>query len=99
VITAIRFESHAVQAPDAATDIAGMADSAGVGQRLAEQLQAPDLRAVILFSQGVAVNGSELISRRGVGAGQADSVDRRSGGRQRRIHRTWTLLDDAVSEK
>jgi len=97
VITAIRFERTPFKL--AATDIADMADSAGVGQRLAEQLQAPDLRAVILFSQGVAVNGSELIS--GVVSVLGKQIPLTGGlaGDNGAFSRTWTLLDDVVSEK
>ena len=53
VVTAIHFEK--VPFKVAATEIAAMADSAGAGRRLAQQLAAPDLKAVVLLSQGVAV--------------------------------------------
>src|SRR3989339_827540 len=60
VISAIRFERTPFKV--ASTDIVDMDDCIGAGQRLAQQLQAPDLKAVILLSQGVAVNGSDVIA-------------------------------------
>ncbi|MDP2787651.1 MAG: FIST N-terminal domain-containing protein [Pseudomonadota bacterium] len=97
VISAIRFARTPFKV--AATDIAGMEDSAGAGQRLAQQLQAPDLKAVILFSQGVAVNGSELIA--GVVSVLGKEIPLTGGlaGDNGAFTRTWTLLDDTVSDK
>lgn len=96
VVSAIRFESALFRI--AATDIAGMADSAAAGRRLAEQLQAPDLKAVILLSQGVAVNGSELID--GVVGVLGKQVPLTGGlaGDYGAFTQTWTLLDDVVSD-
>lgn len=97
VISAIRFERTPFKV--AATDIAGMEDSAGAGRRLAQQLQAPDLKAVILLSQGVAVNGSELIA--GVVSVLGKEIPLTGGlaGDNGAFTRTWTLLDDTVSDK
>ncbi len=96
VISAIRFEQTPFRI--AATAIAGMEDSYGAGQRLAGQLQAPDLKAVILFSQGVAVNGSEVIG--GVVSVLGKQIPLTGGlaGDNGAFTRTWTLLDDAVSD-
>jgi hypothetical protein len=62
-------------------------------------LQAPDLRAVMLFSQGVAVNGSDLI------AGVVDVLGNRIpvtgglAGDNGAFTQTWTMLDDKVSDR
>jgi hypothetical protein len=52
-----------------------MEDSLDAGRRLAAQFPAQDLKAVILLSQGVRVNGSELIAGGGFRAGQVDPPD------------------------
>ncbi len=97
VISAIRFERTPFRI--AATDIADMNDSAAAGRRLAQQLQAADLKAVILLSQGVAVNGSDLI------AGVVDVLGRKVpltgglAGDYGAFKRTWTLLDGTVSDR
>lgn len=83
----------------ASTNITGMEDSADAGRRLAAQLAAPDLRAVILLSQGVAVNGSDLIA--GVVSALGKEVPLTGGlaGDNGAFSRTWALLDDEVSDK
>ena len=97
VISAIRFERTPFKL--AATDIVSMDDSAGAGARLAQQLQAPDLKAVILLSQGVAVNGSDLIA--GVVSVIGKNIPLTGGlaGDYGAFARTWTLLDDVVSDR
>jgi hypothetical protein len=97
VINAIRFEQTPFKL--AATDIAGMEDSAGAGQRLARQLQAPDLKAVILLSQGVAVNGSDVIAGVVSVIGKAIPLTGGLAGDNGAFAQTWTLLDDTVSDK
>lgn len=59
VVTALRFEQTRVTA--ASTVIGGMGDSFSAGERLAASLNNADLTAVLLFSTGVAVNGSALV--------------------------------------
>lgn len=97
VVTAIRFENTSFRI--AATDIDGMSDSAAAGQRLAQQLHAPGLSAVILLSQGVAVNGSELID--GVVGVLGKQIPLTGGlaGDYGAFTQTWTLLDDVVSDR
>lgn len=59
VLTAIRFEQPAFRV--ASEPIHGMADSLGVGQRLAAKLAAPGLRHVLVLGQGADINGSGLV--------------------------------------
>lgn len=59
VLTAIRFERPAFRV--ASEPIHGMADSLGVGQRLAAKLAAPELRHVMVLGQGADINGSGLV--------------------------------------
>ena len=97
VISAIRLEQTPFKV--AATDIASMEDSADAGARLAATLQAPDLKAVILLSQGVAVNGSDLIA--GVVSVLGKNIPLTGGlaGDNGAFTQTWALLDDRVSDK
>jgi hypothetical protein len=97
VVTAIHFDRIPFKV--ASTDFTGMNDSAAAGQRLAEQLRAPDLKAVLLLSQGVAVNGSELIG--GVVSVLGKNVPLTGGlaGDYGAFSRTWAMLDDTVSDR
>jgi hypothetical protein len=97
VISAIRFERTPFRV--VATDIAGMADSTAAGRRLAEQLQAPDLKAVILLSQGVAVNGSDLIAGVVEVLGRDIPLTGGLAGDYGAFTQTWTLLDETVSDQ
>ena len=60
VVTAVRFDKTKIV--ESSTRLQGMDDSQAAGQRLAEQLPLDGLRAVLVFGQGVAINGSSLIS-------------------------------------
>jgi len=94
VVTAIRFERIPFKV--ASTDFAGMDDSAAAGGRLAEQLLAPDLKAVLLLSQGVAVNGSELIGGVVSVLGKGIPLTGGLAGDNGAFTRTWAMLDDVV---
>ncbi len=106
VVTAIRFEQTRFKV--ASTDISGVDDSAAAGVRLAEQLlsspspgaqSAPELKAVLLLSQGVAVNGSNLIA--GVVSVLGRDIPLTGGlaGDYGAFSRTWAMLDDVVSDR
>ncbi len=104
VVTAIRFEH--TQFKVASTDFGGVDDSAAAGARLAQQLLSstspgagPELKAVLLLSQGVAVNGSNLIA--GVVSVLGRDIPLTGGlaGDYGAFSRTWAMLDDAVSDR
>ncbi len=97
VVTAIHFEHIPFRV--AFTDIAGMEDSTAAGQRLAEQLRAPDLKAVLLLSQGVAVNGSDLIAGAVSVLGKGIPLTGGLAGDNGAFTRTWAMLDDVVSDR
>jgi hypothetical protein len=75
----------------AATPVAGPADSFDAGARLAAQLAGPELRAVFLLSDGLAVNGSSLAE--GVASHLPADVTVTGGlaGDGSRFDRTWVL--------
>ena len=97
VVTALRLDKTPFKV--ASTEIAGMEDSTGAGQRLAEQLQGPGLKAVILLSQGVAVNGSDLIAGAVSVLGKAIPLTGGLAGDNGAFTQTWSMLDDTVSDK
>ena len=96
VVTAIRFEGSGFSI--SATDISGMEDSAAAGKRLADGLKSPDLKAVLLLSQGVAVNGSDLIAGVVSVLGKGIPLTGGLAGDNGAFARTWALLDDRVSD-
>ena len=59
VVAVTRFDSVGLRA--ASAPVASAADSFTAGESIARQLQADDLRAVLVFSDGLLVNGSELV--------------------------------------
>lgn len=59
VAVALRFDQTRLMAAE--TSITGSDGSFAAGQSLARTLQAPDLRNIFLLSDGLAVNGSELV--------------------------------------
>jgi len=59
VATALHFDTPAFRV--AAEPLADMADSYGVGQRLAATLSSPALRHVLVLGQGAGINGSALV--------------------------------------
>lgn len=60
VAVAVRFDKTRLKL--AATMARGIDDSSRIGHELGEALKAPDLRAVFLLSDGLRVNGSELVA-------------------------------------
>lgn len=60
VVTAVRFDDPAFRV--VSTELTDMADSASAGGRLGEALAMPGLHDVVVYGQGVNINGSALIS-------------------------------------
>src|SRR5207302_9374046 len=70
-------------------------DSFLAGEKLAKLLDGPELKAVLLFSDGLNVNGSELV--RGLNSVLSSDVVVTGGlaGDGSRFQRTWTLHNGA----
>jgi hypothetical protein len=70
-------------------------DSVAAGRQLAAELTGPGLAAVLLFSDGLGVNGTELV--RGLNAGLPEGVPVSGGlaGDGDRFQRTWTCANGA----
>jgi len=97
VVTAIRFERTRVI--PATADLADMADSRNAGRRLAKALAAPDLRAVLVFGQGVAINGSALVEGMIDVLGTSVPISGGLAGDNGAFARTFTLGSAGVSDR
>jgi len=88
-VAVARFEHSLLRY--ASTPIALPGDSFAAGERLAEQLAGPDLRAVFVLSDGLGVNGTPLVDAltRQLGAGVL--ITGGLAGDGSRFKRTWVL--------
>jgi len=89
VVAVARFDDVGLR--EASAPVASAADSFAAGESIARQLHADDLRAVLVFSDGLLVNGSELV--RGLNAVLPPEVVVSGGlaGDGDRFQRTWVL--------
>jgi hypothetical protein len=97
VMTAVRFKS-----PDfrvASVEINGMADSAGAGQRLGEQLSGEGLHSILVFGQGVDINGSALIEGITQAAGAQVTLTGGLAADGGKFTHTYTLCNGVVSDR
>ncbi|MBL8843824.1 MAG: FIST C-terminal domain-containing protein [Planctomycetes bacterium] len=90
-VAIVTLEQGRVRA--AQRSIAGSGDSARIGAELARELLAPDLAALFVLSDGLAVNGSELVA--GINSVVPSNVVVTGGlaGDGSRFARTWVLHD------
>lgn len=97
VLTAIRFEH--TRLTRGSTPLAGMHDSFAAGERLARQLRAPDLKAVLIFGPGVQINGSALVDGLSSILGRELPITGGLAGDDGAFHQTFTLDSDGVSDR
>lgn len=97
VITGVRFGHTPLRL--ATTTLASMGDSSAAGERIGKQLSSPDLRAIMVFAPGVAINGSALVD--GISAVTGESVPLTGGlaGDGGAFRQTWTLSSDGCSDQ
>jgi hypothetical protein len=90
-VAAIKFDQVRIRRAHAT--LVSNLDSLAAGIAIADQLVAEDLRAVLVFSEGLHVNGSELV--RGLNTRLPEGVVVTGGlaGDGDRFARTWVLLD------
>lgn len=96
VLTAIHFDKVGLRS--AATVLAGMDDSYAAGVRIGEQLRADDLRAVMVFGPGVAINGSALVDGLSSAIGEGIPLTGGLAGDGGAFQRTWTLGCQGASD-
>ncbi|MFN8126987.1 MAG: FIST N-terminal domain-containing protein [Candidatus Nanopelagicales bacterium] len=96
-VAVVTFQGTDLRAASAV--MPGIADSFTAGASIAQQLQGDDLRAVLLLSPGLDVNGSELV--RGINSGLAADVLVAGGlaGDGARFVRTWAMDADGPGER
>lgn len=97
VVTALHFEHTAVRL--ATATIGEMAESFSAGQAMAEALLGDELSHVLVFSDGLCVNGSELV--RGFRSQLPPGVELTGGlaGDGERFQRTLVFADAPASER
>lgn len=95
VVSVAHFEHTIVETTLAS--VSGPADSYDAGRRVAGALAGPGLCAVFVLSDGLLVNGSELV--RGVASGLGSEVTVTGGlaGDGERFGRTWVLAGDELT--
>ena len=97
VVTAVHL-AHA-RILQASTDLADMADSHDAGRRVAAPLVADDLRGVLVFGQGVAINGSALVAGMSDILGNGVPICGGLAGDNGAFRRTLTLGPSGVSDR
>lgn len=96
-LTAIRFARPAFRLAEA--PLTSMEESRAAGEQLARMLAAPDLHDVVLFGQGVGVNGSRLIDGVAAIVGPDVGISGGLAGDGSSFHRTVVLSDGGVSDR
>ena len=96
LLTGVRFDD--TKLIQASTRLSGMTDSFTAGVRLGQQLVAEDLRAILLFSPGVAVNGSALVEGLSRIVGAEVIVTGGLAGDNGAFKRTFTLGPEGVRD-
>ncbi len=88
-VAMIRFDSTPLRS--AAAPIRSAKDSYEAGRRIAQALESPELRAILVLSDGLQVNGSDLVN--GLNSALPGSVAVTGGlaGDGNRFQRTWVL--------
>lgn len=94
VVTAVRFDKTRMLA--SSTRLLGMEDSHSAGRRLGEQLPKEGLRAVLVLGQGVAINGSSLISGMAEVLGSSVPITGGLAGDAAAFKETWVLDNTGV---
>lgn len=97
VVTALHFGHTAVR--QFTTVLHGMEDSHAAGRRLAMGLPASDLRAVLIFGQGVKINGSAVIAGMTEVLGTAIPITGGLAGDGGAFAQTWVLDNAGVSDE
>jgi hypothetical protein len=97
IVTAVRFDH--VSIATATADLANMDDSANAGTRLAQQLKDQSPRAVMVFGQGVNINGSALIEGMAAVLGPGVPITGGLAGDNGAFARTWTMGPRGVSDR
>lgn len=94
VVTAIKFDQ--VQVQESSTQLVSMEESSVAGQRLAQGLDSANLRAVLVFGQGLNINGSALIAGMSSVLGEGVLITGGLAGDDAAFKETWVLDSTGV---
>lgn len=95
VVTALAFDTSRVC--QVSTELGDMEDSLDAGRRLAQGLSTLGLRAVLLFGQGVQINGSAVLAGMSEVLGTEVPIAGGLAGDGGAFAQTWVLDDQGVS--
>lgn len=95
VVNAVRFERVELKA--ATTELAGMDDSHAAGSRLGEALAGHPARCILVFGQGLAINGSALIQGLQGVLGEGAAIAGGLAGDATRFRETVVMTPDGAS--
>lgn len=93
VVAAVRFEKTTIRTAQAV--VRDPQDSYAAGTAIASQLQRPTLRAILVLSDGLHVNGSELVKGLNDSLGGGIVITGGLAGDGTNFKRTWVLKDRA----
>lgn len=96
ILTGVAFDKVPLRA--ATTSLHGMDDSWAAGQRLGQQLLAPDLKAILLFGPGTQINGSALVDGLLGSVGPQVTVTGGLAGDGGAFRQTFTLGPAGISD-
>lgn len=97
VVTAVHFERTPLRL--AATRADTMADSFSAGERLGRDLAGPELRGVLLYGPGVALNGSALVEGLTCALGPGVPITGGLAADAGAFTQTWVLGNEGVSDR
>jgi hypothetical protein len=97
VLTAMRFQHPSFRV--ARASFQGMDDSAASGRRLGAGLMGDDLRAILVYGQGVRINGSAVIEGIVEIVGKGVTITGGLAGDDGAFQRTFTLFDTHISSE
>lgn len=97
VLTAVHFDDPSLVG--ASTELGAMDDSRDAGRRLAAQLKGDGLRGVLVFGQGVAINGSAMLEGMAETLGPDVVISGGLAGDDGAFVKTQVLYDGRVSDR
>ena len=95
VVTAVAFDQCRVS--QVSTELQGMDDSHAAGRRLAQGLEREGLRAILIFGQGVQINGSAVLSGMAEVVGKEIPITGGLAGDGGAFAQTWVLDNQGLS--
>jgi hypothetical protein len=97
VVTALAFDTASVRQSN--TELRDMEDSHAAGRRLAQGLPSAGLRGIMVFGQGVQINGSALLAGMTDVVGEQVPITGGLAGDGGAFARTWVLDDLGLSSQ